>query len=159
MPTKGFPEQNWAGHTRGHSTPSCWTAWQGIGEDEACLHLRAHRRSRVKSQTTACGSSWRGRFAFAGSQPRGLGWLGGEAPELQVRRGCGGCAVILTLVLLFVGISFTQLLYWKSPGSSWALPWPLQGPAQASAVDYRTPRRAEWRLSASFQASCTLWEV
>lgn len=70
-----------------------------------------------------------------------------------------GCTVILTLVLLLVGLCLMQLLHWKSPRSSWALPWPLQGPAQASAVDCRTPRQVGWRLSASFLASCTLWEV
>lgn len=72
--------------------------------------------------------------------------------------GCR-CSIILTLVLLLVGLSLTPLLHRKSPGSSWALLWPLQGPAQASAVDYQTPHQAGWRLSASFQASCTLWGV
>lgn len=62
---------------------------------------------------------------------RRLGWLGGEAPELEVRRGPvamrGSCTVVLTLVLLFVGISLMQLLYRKSLESSWA---PL-GPCRA----------------------------
>lgn len=70
-----------------------------------------------------------------------------------------GCSVILTLVLLLVGLSLARLLHRKSPGSTWALLWPLQGPAQASAADYRIPRQAGWRLSASSQANCTLWGV
>ena len=59
-----------------------------------------------------------------------LGRLRGEAPELQVRGGlrpvrgipagygCSGCVVILTLVLLFVGVSFTQLLHWSHRGAA-----------------------------------------
>lgn len=47
------------------------------------------------------------------------------------------------------------------PGSHWEqlgalLSWPQWGPAQVNAVGCRTPRREGWRLSASFQASCTL---
>lgn len=47
------------------------------------------------------------------------------------------------------------------PGSHWEqlgalLSWPRWGLAQVSAVDCRTPHREGWRLSASFQASCTL---
>lgn len=54
--------------------------------------------------------------------PGGLaGWVGvggGEAPELQVRRGCAGREVILTCVLLFVGISFTQLFTGSHRGAA-----------------------------------------
>lgn len=91
--------------------PSCWAAWQWVGEKEACLHLGAHQRSRVTSQTRACGNSRRGRFVFAHSVPsgvrawsRGLG-AAGEAGPAACARLPPGCAVILTLVLFLVGLS------------------------------------------------------
>lgn len=73
-------------------------------------------------------------MTFAQLQPTGaLAWSRGSAscrggdpsPKLQVRGGpaacaghpsglrCGGYAVILTFVLVFAGISFTQLLHWS----------------------------------------------
>lgn len=60
--------------------------------------------------------------------------------------GCGGCTVILTLVLLFVGMSLYAVVTPEVTGKQLVSPWPLQGPAQASAVDCRTPRQGGWRL-------------
>lgn len=80
----------------------------------------------------------------------GLGWLEGEAPELEVRQGPvaihGSRTVVLTLVLLICGnLPYAVVIpevTREQPGS----PWPLQGLAQASAEDCRTPHPGGWRL-------------
>lgn len=56
----------------------------------------------------------------AGGGPRAAGEGGGLWPVRGIPAGYGrsGCVVILTLVLLFVGVSFTQLLHWSHRGAA-----------------------------------------
>lgn len=66
---------------------------------------------------------------------------GSEAPELEVRWGLWRVqrsAVLLTLVL-YTAVPLKSL-------GALSPSWPLQGLAQASAADCRTPHQGGWRL-------------
>lgn len=149
----------------GHSTSFLLGARQGVGEGrpETEEHIKGPESLLKPELEAAAGKeglhlptqcpvgSGPGRVGLALQARRG------QRPRPSIPPGCT-CSVILTLVLLLVGLSLTPLLH-RSHREQLGSPLAPAGPAQASAGGYRTPHQAGWRLSASFQASCTLWGV